>query len=127
MARLFGNAIGKQGQRSFNRLRLGVPAVLVLAHGRINCLIDDISANGAKVRSETPISLGQSAELVFDRHRAFCSVTWSRGGQCGLRFIDPLGPDDMKRLLWITENREQWEAQRETLGARAWATPGRSS
>jgi hypothetical protein len=122
MARLFGNASVKQGQRSYNRLKLGVPAVLVLAHGRVNCLLDDVSVSGAKVRTETPIAQGQSAELLFDRHRVFCAVSWSRAGQAGLSFVDPLAQSDMQRLLWIAENREQWEAQRETIGARAWSS-----
>lgn len=121
MARIFGNANVKQGQRSYNRLKLGVPAVLVLAHGRVNCLLDDVSVSGAKVRTQTAVSKGQSAELMFDRHRVFCTVNWSRAGEAGLSFVDPMGQADMQRLLWIVENREEWEAERETIGARDWA------
>jgi hypothetical protein len=121
MARLFGNAIGKQGQRSLNRLKLGLPAVLMLAHGRVACILEDISASGARVRTDGTISQGQSAELQFDRHRMFATVSWTRGGVAGLRFADQLDTSEMKRLLWIVENREQWESQRAVNGARAWA------
>lgn len=121
MARLFGNAIGKQGQRSYTRLRLGIPAMLVLPHEHRQCVIDDVSVSGARVRSDGPIRCDLSAELRFDRHRLFCTVTWSRGNQAGLSFADYLEQGDMQRLLWIVDNREQWEQQRQSLGARSWA------
>lgn len=124
MTRIFGNAIGKQGQRSYNRLRLGVPAVLVLPHEQRQCVIDDVSVSGARVRSDGPIRSDLSAELRFDRHRLFCTVSWSRGNQAGLRFADQLDQGDMQRLLWIVDNREQWELQRLTIGARSWTAGG---
>lgn len=121
MARIFGKANGMQGQRALNRLKLGIPAVLVLAHGRISCVLENVSASGARVRCDSTISSGQSAELLFDRHRMFSTVTWARGGAAGLTFAGQLAPDEMRRLLWIVENRQQWEAQRHATGAREWS------
>jgi hypothetical protein len=122
MARIFGNAQVAQGKRSFTRLRLNVPATLVLPHGRHACTIDNVSVSGARVRCDVPLRVGNSLELRFDRHCMFATVSWTRGIQAGLAFSDYLDQDAMRRLLWIVENRNDWDAQREANGARSWSS-----
>lgn len=99
----------RHGNRRFNRLRLGVPAILALTHGKIDCLIDDISATGARLRLARPLAAGTATMLVFHQLEAFGAVVWSRDGECALRFDRPLDPEDMQGMLWITENRELYE------------------
>lgn len=62
---MFGKALTarRPGNRFANRLRLGVPAGLVLTHKSRRCLIDDVSSTGARLRVEEPIAPGRGAML----------------------------------------------------------------
>ncbi|MEQ1640338.1 MAG: PilZ domain-containing protein [Novosphingobium sp.] len=111
----------QRGGRHFNRLRLGVPASLVLTHETRSCLIDDISSTGARLRIKRPLAGRQAAELVFHELRLFASVMWLRDGECGISFDRALGPEDMQGMLWITENRELYERICQTGHAMDWA------
>lgn len=111
----------KQGHRLFNRLRLGVPASLVLTHECRPCLIDDISCTGARLRIQRPLGQGQTLVLSFHELKLFAAVIWLRGGECGLRFDQPLDLEDMQGMLWIKENRALYERICETGHASDWA------
>jgi hypothetical protein len=111
----------KHGNRHFNRLRLGAPASLVLTHETRSCLIDDISSSGARLRIDRPLATRQSLILTFHELRVFAVVQWLRGGECGLRFDQPLAPEDMQGMLWITENRALYERICQTGRAMDWA------
>lgn len=109
------------GNRSFNRLRLGVPATLVLTHGAQGCLIDDISCTGTRLRSQRPLTIGQTAVLSFHELRLFSTVRWAAGRDCGLHFDRPLDLEDMQGMLWITENRALYERLCQAGHAMDWA------
>ena len=98
-----------QGHRRFNRLRLGVPASLVLTHETRACLIDDISATGARVRIERALVKGQALVLSFHELKLFSTVMWLHRSECGLHFDRPLELEDMQGMLWIKENRALYE------------------
>jgi len=116
--KMFGNAkLGRQGKRSYTRLRLGIPAGLILTHEVRSCLIDNVSCSGAQVRTEIPLRPGSQVMLKLPRHDALCIVTWTRGIQCGLRFDRMLSTSTMERLRWIANNpvahqRQQWSSAR---------------
>lgn len=120
MTKLFGNLGGKQGQRGTARLMLGVPGTLVMAHATVSCLIDDISASGAKIRCDAPLTAGASAELRFEERRGFCSVAWARGGRAGLRFDQRLTLEDIEYFRWIAANPQQWAQASQSSAARDW-------
>lgn len=106
----------RRGHRRFNRLRLGVPAALVLRQGIRSCLIDDISTTGARLRIERPLGVDQTVQLSFHELQIFARVMWARGRECGLAFDTPLDPEDMQGMRWITQNRAHYERIR---GARS--------
>lgn len=118
---LQSSSSGRPGSRHFNRLRLGAQASLVLTHETRRCLIDDISATGARLRIDRPLAERQGAQLVFHELRLFATVMWCRGAECGLRFETPLEQEDMQGMLWITENRELYERICRTGHAMDWA------
>lgn len=109
------------GGRHFNRLRLGVPATLVLTCGNRPCLIDDISCTGTRLRSDPALTAGQTAMLVFHELRLFATVRWAHGRECGLHFDRPLDLEDMQGMLWITENRALYDRMCEAGHAMDWA------
>ncbi|MEQ1498145.1 MAG: PilZ domain-containing protein [Novosphingobium sp.] len=97
------------GHRQFNRLRLGAKAALELTHERRECLIDDISTTGARVRISPPPVVGGISLLRFHELKVYARVIWARNGEAGLRFEQRLEIEDMQGMLWITENREMYE------------------
>jgi PilZ domain len=111
----------RPGTRHFNRLRLGVPAKLVLTHETRNCLIDDISCTGARLRIGLVLAEQQSVVLAFHELKLFGAVMWLHGSECGLRFDRPLDPEDMQGMLWIKENREVYDRICQTGHAMDWA------
>jgi PilZ domain len=121
MTKLFGNLGGKPGQRGSSRLLLGVPGKLVMAHGTLSCLIDDISASGAKLRCDAPLNLGAAAELRFEERRAFGAFAWVRGGRAGLRFDRRLELDDIEYFRWIAANPQDWVQSSQSSAAREWS------
>jgi hypothetical protein len=121
MTKLFGNLGGKQGQRGTARLMLGVPGTLVMAHATVPCLVDDISASGAKIRCDVPLTAGASAELRFEERRGFGSLAWARGGRAGLRFDRRLTLEDIEYFRWIAANPREWAQSNQSAAAREWS------
>ena len=122
MTKLFGNLGGKQGQRGTARLMLGVPGTLVTAHATLRCLIDDISASGAKIRCEAPLLTGGSAELRFEERRGFGVLAWVRGGRAGFRFDQRLTLADIEYFRWIVANPQEWAQSSQSAAAREWSS-----
>ena len=111
----------RHGNRHSNRLRLAVPASLVLTHQTCPCLIDDISSTGARLRIAQPWAERRTLILVFHELRLFATVMWSRDGECGLRFDEPLEREDMEGMLWIRENRAVYDRICQTGRAMDWS------
>jgi hypothetical protein len=111
----------RPGGRHFNRLQLGVSAQLVLTHETRDCLIDDISCTGARLRVMQPLAEHQSLLLAFHELKLFATVVWLRGGECGLRFDQPIDPEDMQGMLWIKENRKIYDRICQAGHAMDWA------
>lgn len=109
-----------QGQRSANRLRMGVPASLTFTHDRRPCLLDDISASGAHLRIEGNFAKGSMAQFNFHELHVLATVVWTKPGECGVRFEKPLEPEDMQGMLWITQNREAYDRICSNSHAQEW-------
>ena len=109
------------GHRGFNRLALGVLAQLQLTHELRQCLIDDISTTGARLRIDRPLAPRQSAVLSFHELKLFTTVMWCKGPESGVRFETPLDLEHMQGMLWITENRELYTRICDQAHALAWA------
>ena len=97
------------GQRTMNRLKLGLPASLILTYERRACTLENVSSTGACVRVGQPVAKGNTAVLCFHLLRIYAVIKWSRNSLCGLRFEPPLDLEEMQGFLWITQNREEYE------------------
>ena len=98
----------QQGGRNCNRLRLNVTAALVLTHETRPCQLVNIASHGARVRMDKPLSKGSTAIFTFHELKLYCSVVWSNGKECGLRFEREIEQEDMEGFLWITQNRAHY-------------------
>lgn len=110
-----------QGQRNANRLHLGVPAMLVLTHQLLRCVIGDISAIGARLRVDGSVTKGATARIDFHELHMFGTVVWVRANECGFRFCTPLDLEDMQGMLWITQNRAAYEELTQNAHAAEWS------
>lgn len=79
----FHRAAPAAGKRHFNRLRLGVPAALVLPHGTVDCLIDDISCTGARLRIDRTLASDQAVVLSFPNCDRLPSCAGCAGANAG--------------------------------------------
>jgi len=98
-----------QGKRIGNRLRLGLPAKLVLTHETRDCVLDDISASGARIAMDSGVATGRNVMLHFHELRVPALVAWCEDGECGLRFEEPLPLEDMQGFLWIKQNPDLYQ------------------
>lgn len=111
----------RPGNRFANRLRLGVRAGLSLTDRTRPCLIDDISATGARIRVDQPIALGRTVALQFHQLRLFGEVIWCRAGECGIRFDRPLPQEDMEGFLLIMQHPKAYARICRESGGHDWA------
>jgi hypothetical protein len=57
-----------------------------------------VSCTGAKLRGSGLPGRGQDLEIKIETVRAFATVVWTNGSECGVRFDDPLTAFEVDRL-----------------------------
>ncbi len=90
--RLFGRekTVSAPERRNAPRVRVDCMAVLVMPSGNIAGRLFDISDAGARITAENPPGKGCSAILEWPWGEAFCRITWTKPGMCGVEFDRPL-------------------------------------
>jgi hypothetical protein len=78
-------------RRKAKRQTLHYGAYVVTSDGKLNreCVIEDISATGAKLSIENPVDIPEEFLLFFSERggpKRFCRVTWRAVGQVGVTF-----------------------------------------
>lgn len=76
----------KAGRR---RVLKGALAAYSSRHCSIPCTVRDISATGARIRSEGTLNIPDTFELIveIDGTEADCEVVWRKGNEIGVRFV----------------------------------------
>lgn len=94
----FGKAVGG-GRRSAPRQKGSQAASLStlsrIHHGRLV----DLSPSGARISGSDLPESGQDAWLRIGTYKLFGSVRWVGETECGVEFLEPLSPLDVRRLL----------------------------
>nr|WP_144906801.1 PilZ domain-containing protein [Novosphingobium taihuense] len=110
-----------QGRRSDARVRLHLPARLILLTGTQHCILEDLSATGAAIIPEEGLpQVGASAILQCEHIEAFGVVRWARYGRCGLMFEEKLPLSQVVSLRHFSDNFAATERERHIERARAW-------
>lgn len=86
-------------RRSAQRIRVNCLATLVMPSGDRPGRLFDISAKGARLATDIPPAPGCAGLLDWSVHEAFCRVSWSKPGMCGLEFDEPLSPRALEATL----------------------------
>lgn len=115
------------GRRADARVRLHIPARLVLLTGTQQCFLEDLSITGAAIIPQDGLPApGVSAILQCEHIEAFGEVRWARHGRCGLMFDEKLPIAQVITLRHIADSFETTERERNVERARAWVQ-GRAS
>jgi len=117
--------IGKSGEfnvgrRGASRLRLYVPAELILVDGQERCVLDDISRSGAQITVPRNLPVGTCCVLRCGRLEFFAEVVWTTAGRCGLAFDEVLDSRVLVQLRSIRDELAEVELVRRRLSAQAW-------
>ncbi|MBX9662248.1 PilZ domain-containing protein [Novosphingobium sp.] len=87
------------GRRAAPRVRLCIPARVLLLHGQENCLLDDLSQSGARVTIAAKLPMpGAGVVLTAQGLDVFGNVVWSQGVRFGILFEEPLPLHDVVNL-----------------------------
>lgn len=128
----FPNASALTGRRTASRVRLYVPAEVILLSGLKACWLEDISQYGARVTLTTPLPRpGAGIVLQVDSLDVFGTVVWAEGQRVGLVFdeVVPFPQVVMIRQFGdaYAEHQESYEArkQRNPSGSRPRLRPFR--
>jgi PilZ domain len=104
------------------RAPMDVPARLMLTSGIHACLLEDISLGGARISLDYSPVKGAEAFLQFGSYEVFCTITWSRRGQCGIKFDQRLPKPVLLRMREYADNREVIETAQSRSAAKGWST-----
>lgn len=108
------------GRRQVSRLRLQLPARLVLVRRNAPCLLENISRSGARIVAENPPAVGEFGQLRCEGMVRFFETVWCEGPRAGLAFDEPL---PQATLVFLREFNERFpQLQRRDLMtlARRW-------
>ena len=91
---------------------------------RARVAVRNISCTGAMVEGEAVPQPGRDLILKAETLDLFCSVIWSDGQRCGLRFDEPLSPEQVLELHRITPEKvrsAELKAAAEWYRSQGWA------
>lgn len=108
------------GRRGNSRLRLHVPALLVLVDGRARCLLDDISRTGARLAIARPVIVGEDAVLRCGAIECFGRIVWAEADACGLEFDEPLDKATLLGMREVGDHIAEAEIEQRRRMAREW-------
>jgi len=80
----------RAGRRAASRVRLRIPATIILLSGKYACQLDDLSQTGARLTIDPPPPPHASGVLVINGLEAFGEVVWSSMGRAGMAFDEPM-------------------------------------
>lgn len=112
------------GRRASPRLRLHVPAELVLVDGRLRCLLDDISRTGAQLSLPRAVPCHADAVLTCGRIECFGEIVWTGDNHCGIQFDQPLTQAMVIAMRSIGDDLAEAELAERRRAAYEWVAGG---
>ncbi|MDT0508836.1 PilZ domain-containing protein [Novosphingobium sp. MMS21-SN21R] len=115
----------RPGRRAESRVRLHIPARLILLTGVVNCMLEDLSVTGAALipQGELP-PVDASGILQCEGLEVFGVIRWARYGRCGMLFDERLPLANVISMRHIADAYEHNERERFRQSAKAWVQGG---
>ena len=112
-------------RRAEARVRLHIPARLILMTGVQQCMLEDLSVTGAALIPQDSLpQIGASGILQSDNLEAFGTIQWARFGRCGVMFDERLPLANVIALRHFADAYEQNARENFRARARAWVQGG---
>ena len=112
-------------RRAEARVRLHIPARLILLTGVQQCMLEDLSVTGAALIPQDALpQVGVSGILQCENLEAFGTIQWSRYGRCGVMFDERLPLANVIALRHFADAYEQNERANFRERARVWVQGG---
>ncbi|KUO55300.1 MAG: hypothetical protein APF82_05105 [Sphingomonadales bacterium BRH_c42] len=108
------------GRRDAARLRLYLPARLILVDGVVPCIVEDISQTGAKLLIQNARPIGQSGILQCPPLDIFFDRVWAEGVRVGVAFEEPVAPETLHALRQLHDNHGALSKQELRRTAQDW-------
>jgi hypothetical protein len=109
----------RTGRRAAPRVRLGIPAKVMLLQGLEKCVLEDLSQTGARLMlSGTRPRLGAGAVLEVQGTSAFGAVIWVLADRIGLQFDEALPLDEVVAIRHYADAFAEHEAAISSRNAR---------
>jgi len=103
---------GITGRRAAARVRLAVPAEIILLTGPVKCILDDLSQHGARVTlSASAPRAGSGVVLKVRNLDAFGTVVWAAGQRFGLQFDEAIPLPDVVAIRHFADEYAEHEKQ----------------
>lgn len=113
------------GRRGMARLRLTMPASLVLLTGTQRCTLLDLSRSGARIVLDTPVKPGSEAVLQAPGLECFGTLVWQRDGRAGLRFDRMVSEERMVAMRDFADHQEDRTAELMRQSVQEWISGSR--
>lgn len=115
----------RPGRRANARVRLHIPARLILLTGVEQCMLEDLSVTGAALIPQDALPpVGASGILQCEGLEVFGMIRWARYGRCGFMFEERLPTANVIAMRHLADAYEQNERDRFRQSARAWVQGG---
>lgn len=107
------------GRRQAARVRLGIPATVILLGGTYACRLDDLSQTGARVAMTAPLPApGADAVLTVNRMEMFGTVRWARSQRFGIQFDERLPLERVVAIRHFSDDYAAWAEEQQRRAAR---------
>lgn len=98
------DTVNPVGRRTDPRVRLKLPAKIMLLGGTSSCPLESLSGGGARIVTDKDLGDDTAGVLKCDGVDAFFTVAWRRGNRFGLEF-DENQPDQVLRdVRWHSDH-----------------------
>ncbi|WP_416172381.1 PilZ domain-containing protein [Allopontixanthobacter sp.] len=115
-------ACNPTGRRGTARLRVSIPARLILRGGSCACALESISQTGARVVCKTAVDIGATGVLQCMELDILCSVVRVEGGYIGLQFDEDVDAQALQKIRQQHDILINTRICNNRLHAKRWAT-----
>lgn len=112
----------RTGRRAAARLRVSIPARLILLDGSYICPLEDISQTGARVRCAATIAPGATGILQCMGLDVLCSIIRNEDGRFGLHFEEEVSDEALLEIRQEHDRLSKVRIKEDRLHAKRWAT-----
>lgn len=111
-------------RRRVGRAAISLPCAAILVDGKVPCMIEEISLDGARIRISHPLDPGRTLWLKLDAYEVFATTIWGKKHSYGIEFDDPLPKVVLLQIQGHAVNLKHYEMALSERAAKNWVMGG---